>query len=81
MARWGNGAADYRAGVAVPNVAGHVHSSAPFPGDEEDRLTEAEARAAVVQWLEWYNESRPHQALGYLSPRQYRERQQVQLVA
>ena len=29
-----------------------------------------EARAAIVQWIRWYNEHRPHQALGYLSPLQ-----------
>src|SRR5262249_46326148 len=39
-----------------------------------------EARRAVRRWIRWYNERRPHQALGYLSPRQYRERE-VQRVA
>jgi len=39
-----------------------------------------EARRAVRRWIRWYNEGRPHQALGYLSPRQYRERE-VQRVA
>lgn len=32
----------------------------------------AEARRAVAHWIHFYNEGRPHQALGYLSPRQYR---------
>jgi putative transposase len=32
----------------------------------------SEARAAVAKWIDWYNESRPHQALGYRSPREYR---------
>jgi putative transposase len=32
----------------------------------------AEARRAVRRWIGWYNDARPHQALGYLSPRQYR---------
>jgi putative transposase len=32
----------------------------------------AEARRAVKAWLEWYNRERPHQALGYLSPHEYR---------
>lgn len=32
----------------------------------------AEARRAVKAWLEWYNGERPHQALGYLSPHEYR---------
>jgi putative transposase len=32
----------------------------------------AEARAAITQWIHWYNTERPHQALGYRSPRQFR---------
>lgn len=39
-----------------------------------------EARAAITQWIEWYNTGRPHQALGYRSPRQFRALQ-AQLVA
>ena len=39
-----------------------------------------EARAAIASWIRWYNERRPHQALGYLSPHQYRS-QQLQAVA
>jgi putative transposase len=31
-----------------------------------------EARRAVRRWIAWYKEQRPHQALGYRSPRQYR---------
>jgi putative transposase len=31
-----------------------------------------EARAAITQWIHWYNAERPHQALGYRSPRQFR---------
>jgi hypothetical protein len=34
-----------------------------------------EAKRAVARWIEWYNTSRPHQALGYLSPREYRAQQ------
>ena len=34
-----------------------------------------EARRAVRRWIRWYNEGRPHQALGYLSPRDFRARQ------
>jgi transposase InsO family protein len=26
----------------------------------------------VRRWIGWYNDRRPHQALGYLGPRQYR---------
>lgn len=32
--------------------------------------------AALKQWFEHYNESHPHSALQYLSPRQFREQQQ-----
>jgi putative transposase len=39
-----------------------------------------EARAAIREWIRWYNERRPHQALGYLSPHQYKA-QQLQAVA
>jgi putative transposase len=39
-----------------------------------------EARRAVRRWIGWYNDRRPHQALGYLSPRQYRA-SQLQRVA
>ena len=39
-----------------------------------------EAQAAISEWIRWYNERRPHQALGYLSPHQFRA-QQLQAVA
>jgi putative transposase len=42
--------------------------------------TFAEARSAITQWIKWYNTERPHQALGYRSPRQFRALQ-PQLVA
>jgi len=32
----------------------------------------ADARAAITQWIEWYNAERPHKSLGYRSPRQFR---------
>jgi putative transposase len=31
-----------------------------------------EARRALQEWIRWYNEGRPHQALAYRSPAQYR---------
>lgn len=34
-----------------------------------------QARRAVRAWLEWYNSERPHQALGHLSPREYRAKE------
>ena len=39
-----------------------------------------EARNAIKDWIRWYNEERPHQALGYLSPVEYRV-QKLKLVA
>jgi len=33
----------------------------------------AEARRAIHAWIAWYNEERPHQALGYRSPHQYQQ--------
>jgi hypothetical protein len=30
----------------------------------------ADVRTAIGQWIVWYNTERPHQALGYCSPRQ-----------
>lgn len=35
-----------------------------------------EAKAEVTRWISWYNEARPHQALGYRSPKQYQQQQQ-----
>lgn len=32
----------------------------------------SEARDVINRWVRWYNEGRPHQALGYRSPHQYR---------
>ena len=34
----------------------------------------AEAYRAITDWLRWYNRERPHQALGYRSPAQHREK-------
>jgi putative transposase len=40
----------------------------------------SEARAAITKWIHWHNAGRPHQALGYRSPLQFRALQ-PQLVA
>jgi putative transposase len=37
----------------------------------------AEANAKIREWIVWYNEGRPHQALGYLSPQQFRQQQRL----
>ncbi len=38
-----------------------------------------EARRAVQSWISWYDEVRPHQALCYLSPAQFRSKQSNQV--
>lgn len=38
-----------------------------------------EARRVIRNWLQWYNQERPHQALGYRSPVQYRAQQLSQV--
>lgn len=38
-----------------------------------------DARRVIRDWLRWYNEERPHQALGYRSPVQYRAQQVTQV--
>jgi putative transposase len=38
-----------------------------------------EARRIIRDWVEWYNQERPHQALGYRSPVQYRAQQVTQV--
>ena len=37
----------------------------------------AEAKARIREWIDWYNARRPHQALGYLSPQQFRQQQRL----
>ena len=39
-----------------------------------------EARREIAAWIRWYNKGRPHQALGYRSPREHRARE-ARLVA
>ena len=38
-----------------------------------------EAQQRINGWMRWYNEGRPHQALQYRSPRQYRQKQGLQV--
>jgi len=38
----------------------------------------ADARTAIHAWIAWYNQERPHQALGYRSPWQYHQQVQQQ---
>jgi putative transposase len=42
---------------------------------QHDFKSFTEARAHSREWIRWYNEERPHQALGYRSPQQYRHMQ------
>lgn len=42
---------------------------------QQNFMSFAEARRAVKAWLDWYNRERPHQALGYLSPQEYRAKE------
>lgn len=39
-----------------------------------------DARCTVAEWIRWYNDGRPHQTLGYLSPRQFRAQELVEAV-
>jgi putative transposase len=39
-----------------------------------------EARSKIRQWIDWYNQERPHQALGYLSPVTFRQKQRQLVV-
>ena len=38
-----------------------------------------DARRHIMRWIEWYNSGRPHQSLGYLSPREFREQETLQV--
>ncbi len=38
-----------------------------------------EAKKAINTWIQFYNEERPHQSLGYLSPHEYRAQQRNQV--
>ena len=37
----------------------------------------SEAKSAITRWITWYNEGRPHQSLGYKSPKEYRLHEQA----
>jgi transposase InsO family protein len=39
----------------------------------------AEARREITAWIRWYNTARPHQALGYRSPTEWRAQQLTQV--
>jgi putative transposase len=42
---------------------------------QHDFASFREAKSTVARWIRWYNEERPHQALGYLSPVEHRAQQ------
>jgi putative transposase len=39
----------------------------------------AEAKRVITEWIDWYNTERPHQALGYRSPKEFRDQQSCQV--
>jgi putative transposase len=41
----------------------------------------AEAKRTIEAWIDWYNDERPHQALAYRSPLEFRQRQQLSWAA
>jgi putative transposase len=49
----------------------YLHSFASFK----------DAKYHIDRWIEWYNDRRPHQALNYISPLDFRAHQQARLVA
>lgn len=59
---------------------------APYDGDprrarQQQHVfqTFEDARRVIRDWMQWYNHERPHQALGYRSPVQYRAQQVTQV--
>ncbi len=46
--------------------------------DDSNFTTKEEARLAVFEWVVWYNNSRSHSALDYMSPREYEKFLQYQ---
>lgn len=47
----------------------------------KDFTTFKEADSSITEWIKWYNEGRPHQSLGYLSPMQFIAKKQGNMVA
>jgi putative transposase len=39
-----------------------------------------EARLKIREWIDWYNQERPHQGLGYLTPVTFRQKQRELVV-
>lgn len=39
-----------------------------------------QARKEIARWIGWYNRERPHQALGYNAPQQFRRQQRLSVV-
>jgi transposase InsO family protein len=64
-----------------PKLNGHVERAQRTHTEEFYEVTEAsfelsELNRALLKWEEVYNTIRPHQALGYLTPRQFLEQYQ-----
>ncbi len=64
-----------RTGYQKPEQDAYIERFFGSLKDEEvwcdEYLSLAEAQAAIAAWITWYNEGRPHSALGYHSPREY----------
>ena len=39
-----------------------------------------QAKREIARWIGWYNQGRPHQALGYRSPAAFRQQQRLSVV-
>lgn len=67
-----------RTGYQKPEQDAYIERFFGSLKDEEvwcyEYLSLAEAQASIAAWIAWYNEGRPHSALGYESPREYAAR-------
>ncbi len=68
-------------GVLYVYPSHDVDVGVPEDDDGEHFATKAEARAAVFQWIVWYNTTRLHSALDYRAPIEYEQHLTKQLLA
>ncbi|MBK9306040.1 MAG: transposase [Nitrospira sp.] len=64
--------------IAEQSIHSALHSSGTYRCTEQDLTPNFRSRV-IRDWMQWYNQERPHQALGYRSPVQYRARQVTQV--